>query len=413
MGRSKKGSAHTETYEQDPSAAKLPRLLGQLSACHFEANPASESGRSQKQARRKRDVLLGAAGSRRRTALASVQTASRNIKHAFGSAAHSVGEEVQHVSHGVSHAVQHVGHEIARAVRHRGSKQSHLMGIPRERMQTTSPCNNGWIAFLADCIVSICHPKVLCDPTDSILGRLVKSALASLDSEILGVKLSVGDVRMDALRGTVEILDLVVANPNGYYSEYLLRADRIFVDINTQILVESFGSIVDVEEVIIEGVDIIVEKKLQTSNLNDMLTKLSGSQTCGSGDDPHTSSSHSQVQVVWHKVMAKDVGAKLAWSVTHGHGIRVEVSDMSFEDFDKHKGSDRGCMTCALSARMLLRTLIKSIVATLLGKESTRHLVHGFHKLEAKLRKVPGTAACLPWKSSVRKSHVKDSRGRS
>jgi len=401
MGRSKKNSGQTEAYA-DTSADKLPRLLGRLPASHFEAHPATILSRSQKQTRRKRDVLLGAPGSRRRMALESMHRASRSMKRAFGNAAHSVGEEVQHVSHGVSHAVQHMGHEIAGAVHHRGNKQSHLPGTQNE---TTRPCGNGWITFLANCIVNICHPEVLCNPTGSILGRLVKSALASLDSEMIGVKLSVCDVKIDALHGKVEIFDLVVSNPEGYYSKYLLRADRIFVDINTQILVGSFGSMVDVEEVIFEGLDVIVEKKLHTSNLNDMLMKLSGAEKCETDDDPQTSSSHSQVQVVWHKVMAKDVGAKLAWSVTHGHGIRVEVSDMSFEDFDKHKGSDHGRMTCSLSARVLLRTLIKSIVATLLGKESTKHFVHGFHALEAKLRKVPAAASagCLPWKSSVRR----------
>lgn len=400
MDGSKKSSGQTEAYAD---TRELPRLLGRLPASHLEANPATTLSRSQKSTRRKRDVLLGAAGSRRRMALESVHRAFRSLRHALGNAAHSMGEEVQHVSHGVSHAVQHIGHEIAGASHHRGNKQSHLRGTQRGKMQAMRPCGNGWIAFLADCIVNICHPRVLCNPTGSILGRLVKSALASLDSEILGVELSVGDVNIDALHGTVEIFDLVVANPEGYYSEYILRADRIFFDINTQILLGSFGSMVDVEEVIFEGLDIIVEKKLHTSNLNDMLTKLSGAEACDTNDGLQARSSHGQVQVVWHKVMAKDVGAKLAWSMTHGHGIRVEVSDMSFEDFDKHKGSDHGRMAGPLSVRVLLRTLIKSIFATLLGKESTKHFVHGFHKLEAKLLKVPAAAGCLPWKSSVRR----------
>lgn len=397
-------------HGREAGADELPRLLGRLPASNFNTNSATAPDTFQKQTRRKRDVFLGTADSRRRKILESVRTAFRRTKHALGSAAHSVGDEVQHVSHEVSHAVQHVGHEIVGAVHHIGNRWTN----PGEKLQAKKPCESRWSAFLADCIVNICHPKVLCNPTGSILGRLVKSALASLDSEILGVELSVGDVKIDALYGKVEIRDLIVSNPEGYFSEYLLRADRILVDVNTQILVGSLGSMVDVEEVIFEGLDVIVEKKFQSSNMSDMLTKLSGNKKFLTGDDPQTGSRHGQVQVVWHKVMAKDVGAKLAWSVTHGHGIRVAVSDLSFEDFNKHKGADHGCMTCALSARVLLRTLIKSIVATLLGKESTKHFVHGFHKLEDKLRKAPQAAfksGCLPWKSSPRKQNGSKDEG--
>lgn len=398
MGRRNKASAQAIAYTKETGAHELPRLLGRLPACHRDASCATVPRKLQKQTRRKRDVLLGAARSGRRKMFEFARTVFRGTKHALGSAAHSVGDEVQHVSHEVSQAVQHMGHEIAGAVHHMGDRWT----TPGENMQAKRPGKSGWSAFLADCVVNICNPNVLCNPTSSILGRLVKSALASLDSEILGVKVSVGDVKIDALYGKVEIRDLIVANPEGYFSEYLLRADRILVDVDTQILVRSLGSMVDVEEVIFEGLDVIVEKKFQTSNISDMLTKLSGSENSQTRDNPQ----NGQVQVVWHKVMAKDVGAKLALSMTHGHGIRVEVSDMSFEDFDKHKGSDHGRMTCALSARVLLRTLIKSIVATLLGKETTKHFVHGFHKLEGKLRKAPEAAmksGCLPWKSSPRK----------
>merc|ERR1719242_1192189 len=99
-----------------------------------------------------------------------------------------------------------------------------------------------------------------------------------MDSSMLGVKVELGDLQLDPSSGLVEVSGLTVHNPEGYYSEYLLHADKVVVDIDMQKLIYSFGKEIDVEEMVFDGVDVIYEKSLTTSNLNDLLKKLSSEE---------------------------------------------------------------------------------------------------------------------------------------
>jgi len=201
---------------------------------------------------------------------------------------------------------------------------------------------------------------------------------------LAGVKVTMGATNIDLTTARVEIRDLKVGNPEGYHSPYLLHADRMVVDIELQKLVFSLGKDIDIEEMVFDGVDVIYEKTLTTSNVNDILTKLSGDQSkaeqkgtvaqtssTGSGQQSQQASDSTDGEAIVHKVLVQNVGAKMATSMTKGAGVRLEVGDISYEDFSKEMSAHRGF---ADIVRVIISTILKSVLATVIGKKGIKQL---------------------------------------
>merc|ERR1712178_261037 len=84
----------------------------------------------------------------------------------------------------------------------------------------------------------------------------------------------------------------------------------------------------------------------------------------------------SDVKLVLHTILAQNIGAKLATKLTRGHGLRVEVGDLKYDDFDTQMGAGRGLIDII---RILIITLIKSVLATVVGKEKTKAITGAVH----------------------------------
>jgi len=221
-----------------------------------------------------------------------------------------------------------------------------------------------------------------CQPsTDgNMLGSMVKSILANFDSSTLGVKVELGALSIDPSTGRIEVEGLTVGNPEGWSSEYLLHADRVIVDVEMEKLLYSFGKELHMEELIFDGVDVIYEKGLTTSNLNDLLKKLESDSGSAKAADQDKAS---DVKLVLHTILAQNIGAKLATKLTHGHGLRLEVGDLKYDDFDKEMGAGRGLMDII---RVLIMTLIKSVLATVLGKQNTKAIAGAANGVKDKFK---------------------------
>lgn len=198
---------------------------------------------------------------------------------------------------------------------------------------------------------------------NNILGALVHKMIASFDACTLGVDVKCGSMRLDASDGRIEVSDLLVGNPEGYHSAYLLSVGKAAVHVNMKKLLVSRGTDVDVDELLVDDVDVIYEKSISSSNLKDLLNSLASSE------DESTSDGQVDYTLTLHRVRARNVGAKLASVLTRGAGARVEVGDINCTDFDQDNGRLR---RYAGVVRMLLTTLVKSVLATIFGKNATK-----------------------------------------
>merc|ERR1711920_40654 len=93
------------------------------------------------------------------------------------------------------------------------------------------------------------------------------------------------------------------------------------------------------------------------------------------------------VKLVLHSVLVQNIGAKLATKLTRGHGLRLEVGSLAYDDFDAQMGAGRGLMDII---RILLSTLIKSVLATVIGKQGMKVMTGAAHAVADTLTNAGG-----------------------
>lgn len=83
-----------------------------------------------------------------------------------------------------------------------------------------------------------------------------------------------------------------------------------------------------------------------------------------------------------HTVRAQSIGAKLATKLTQDHGLRLEVGDLKYDDFETEMGAGRGLIDII---RILVTTLVKSVLATVVGKGNTEAIACAANAVKDKL----------------------------
>lgn len=328
------------------------------------------------------------AAAERPSLLRKTRTGIRNVGHGIKEGAVST---VTAVGHGTTSAVAAVGHGVHQvgdgavgaickvgegakgaATRIGNGLKGSSSSLPSEA-EVGNEVEKTWYEWLLsfDPLACCCQP-----PTEgNMLGSLVKSMVERFDSSVLGVEVELGSMSIDPATGRIEVDGLTVFNPEGWSSAYLLHADRVVVDVEMEKLLYSFGKELHLEELVLDGVDVIYEKGLTTSNLHDLLEMLETNSTSSAESQP----AQSDVKLVLHTILAQNIGAKLATKLTRGHGLRVEVGDLKYDDFDKEMGAGRGLIDIV---RLLIMTLIKSVLATVLGKENTKAITGAAHGIK-------------------------------
>ncbi len=101
--------------------------------------------------------------------------------------------------------------------------------------------------------------------------RVLKIGVETAATRALGVGVEIKDVDLSVLKGSVEIEGLKVKNPAGYTYENLLelRRGRIKVSIGSLM-----SDTVRIEEIKLEGVNLVIEQKMLSNNLQDVLGSL-------------------------------------------------------------------------------------------------------------------------------------------
>eukprot|EP00931_Biecheleriopsis_adriatica_P068248 TRINITY_DN4222_c0_g1_i6.p1 TRINITY_DN4222_c0_g1~~TRINITY_DN4222_c0_g1_i6.p1 ORF type:complete len:409 (+),score=87.92 TRINITY_DN4222_c0_g1_i6:76-1302(+) len=302
------------------------------------------------------------------------------VGHGASNAATAVGNGAQQMGSGAVGAVRHAGEGAVAAVKRAGTGLAGPSSEPEVEAQPEKTWYERLLTF--DPWACCCQPP----SAGNMLGSLVRGALANFDSSALGVEIELGALVIDPATGRIEVEGLTVRNPEGWSSEYLLHADKIVVDIEMEKLLYSFGKELDVQELVFDGVDVIYEKGLSTSNLNDLLKILESNSSAAETERSAAETKQaeaSDVKLVLHTILAQNIGAKLATKLTGGHGLRLEVGDLKYDDFDTEMGAGRGLMDVV---RILIMTLVKSVLATVMGKENTKAIAGAANNAKDKLK---------------------------
>jgi len=101
--------------------------------------------------------------------------------------------------------------------------------------------------------------------------RALKVGIETAATKVLGVGVTVGDVSLSLLSGTLDLNNLVISNPDGYEHPNLLELGNGHVNVGVTSLL---SDTVNIEDIRLDGVTVTIEQKGFSNNLNVVLASL-------------------------------------------------------------------------------------------------------------------------------------------
>jgi len=230
--------------------------------------------------------------------------------------------------------------------------------------------------------------------TGNWLGSLIGKALDMYDfKKKLGVEVQVGSLAVYATSGVVEVHDVQVGSPDGYYSN-LFELSKIHIDLDMSKLMYSMGSEVVVEKLELDGLRVIIEKTLRTSNLNDFLRGLSSNtnlveETGAAAEEEPTEEKASETpglfsrlfsgssvaeeknnrNIILREIGISHVGVNLGFYCCAGHRAALRAGDLHYEDFDTQMCKHYGTAKVPLDViPFIVMTVVRSIMENIFGE---------------------------------------------
>lgn len=122
----------------------------------------------------------------------------------------------------------------------------------------------------------------------SNLNQLVKYGVETEGPKVTQTGVTLGGVDIKLLDGKGELSNFSIANPEGFSSPYLFKADKILLQVDPTQLTEPVKVI---KEITIDGVDIVAEQKGLTTNIQVLLDNLPTSKDSSASTDEPSSES--------------------------------------------------------------------------------------------------------------------------
>ena len=101
--------------------------------------------------------------------------------------------------------------------------------------------------------------------------RAIKIGIETAATKALDVGVDVKDVDLSILGGSLSLQELVINNPPGYAHDNLLVLNKARVAVNIKSLM---SDTVNIKEIKLDGVNIVMEQKGLTSNLQDIIKNI-------------------------------------------------------------------------------------------------------------------------------------------
>jgi len=164
-------------------------------------------------------------------------------------------------------------------------------------------------------------------------GAVLKKWLMAYDTSFLGVEVYVDRIALNPFMGTVLVQNMTLGNPEGYTSEYLAKVNELYVNVNMGESVRSLGHRLTLDQAHVRGVDVVFERALTTSNVEDVLDRLGVLQHFSpppAGKGPQ--GFHVDLHV--HEVQSSDVWVRAKLNLQGMYGVLTQVPNITWHDFE-------------------------------------------------------------------------------
>lgn len=214
----------------------------------------------------------------------------------------------------------------------------------------------GLIAVVVASLLAFCVCFRLLEAGVDPLSDVIRIGLDDLGPSFLGTDIDVDYLNVSVFRGWIDIRGLVVKNPPGYKSAYMLKAGRIFVDLDTQ---KFLGKCCSTDHLTVEtaeasDVDLILETKgwgcSATSNLQDILSLLEAEVPTAKTAPPQPQNLDVQ------RLKVSNVRAWVQADQLNASSFEIDLPDLSYENFTKEFGANSTKEILAVVGRSLLQS---------------------------------------------------------
>lgn len=200
----------------------------------------------------------------------------------------------------------------------------------------------------------------------SVVGGAAKRAVERIDKYLLGVDSSVEVVDINPFLGKLTCNRIILSNPHGYESPYLLKAAQLHITIDMKEYFRSRFYHLSIEKLILTDIQVHYEHgKGGRSNTHDVIQYLTDGDTPDAGEQPQaTPWLYRDVRVSLHEFKIQDLVVQL-----HHLGPlhTVDCSDICYKDYDTEVGDS----VIEDLAIFLLKTILKTVVC-----DVAEHMFH-------------------------------------
>ncbi len=198
------------------------------------------------------------------------------------------------------------------------------------------------------------------------IGPLVKSAAAAGGPKVLGVEVSIGDVKLRPIAGQLIISELKIGNPEGYSDKQAFSVKTVDIDLRTMTILR--GDTIHIEKILIEAPEISFETKDGVSNFDTMLAKAQiAEKTEESKETKETPDKKTKKKVIIDEFILNGSKVSYASAITFNKPVTVPLPPVTVRDIGKASGG----------ASMI--EALNQVIASILGglKEAITKLATG------------------------------------
>ncbi|RKY17891.1 MAG: hypothetical protein DRP90_06225 [Planctomycetota bacterium] len=162
------------------------------------------------------------------------------------------------------------------------------------------------------------------------LGPIVRPIAEARGTRTLGAKVSLDSLSISPLAGSVEMADLTVANPEGFHEGPFLLMERFRAGAA---LGSMLSSVVELPEVVVDGLQLEIEARGGKTNLGAILAKLDESVGDGEAEGESEGGKRFRIKKLELKNIRVSMQSDLAGRVN------LSVGDFELHDIGTHKSA--------------------------------------------------------------------------
>jgi len=166
------------------------------------------------------------------------------------------------------------------------------------------------------------------------IGPIVKTAASVGGPKALGVPVSVGDVKLSPLAGTLTISQVKVGNPEGYSKTDSFAVDKVEVGLNVSSLM---SDTIVVRKIQIDAPAIAFESKKGLSNFDAMLANAKKSSEENEKAEK-SGEKKAGKKVVIEEFTLNNAKVSYASDLTMGKALKIALPSVTVRDIGKEKG---------------------------------------------------------------------------